>query len=146
MPSMMPNDVKPAKIKSIATTNIGELRNWFRHARGYLRYHSVNLEEQRGVYWVSGFLEGPLSKWWYSQVMQIEKKSVEDFLGHYLRSKLLHPHLRAVIVVPKWRAKPWFKQMRNFRLVDELAAAEHVFTCPTNDGIEGKRQDVGPTR
>jgi hypothetical protein len=27
MPSMMPNDVKPAKIKSIATTNINELRN-----------------------------------------------------------------------------------------------------------------------
>jgi hypothetical protein len=37
MPSMMPNDVKPAKIKSIATTNIDELTNWFRHARGYLR-------------------------------------------------------------------------------------------------------------
>jgi hypothetical protein len=27
MPSLMPNDVKPAKIKSIATTNIDELRN-----------------------------------------------------------------------------------------------------------------------
>jgi hypothetical protein len=67
---MMPNDVKPAKIKSIATTNIDELRNWFRHARGYLRYHNVNHEEQRGVYWVFGFLEGPLSKWWYSQVAQ----------------------------------------------------------------------------
>jgi hypothetical protein len=49
MPNMMPNDVKPAKIKSIATTNIDELRNWFRHARGYLRYHNVNHEEQRGV-------------------------------------------------------------------------------------------------
>jgi hypothetical protein len=50
MPSMMPNDVKPAKIKSIATTNIDEMRNRFRHARGYLRYHSDNLEEQRGLY------------------------------------------------------------------------------------------------
>jgi hypothetical protein len=38
----MPNDVKLAKIKSIATTNIDELRNWFRHARGYLPYHRVN--------------------------------------------------------------------------------------------------------
>jgi hypothetical protein len=46
---------------------------------------------------------------------------LQDFLGHYLRSKL-HPHLRAAIVVPKWRAKPWFKLLRNFRLVDELAA------------------------
>jgi hypothetical protein len=61
----------------------------------------------------------------------------EEFLGHYLRSKLLHPHLRAIIVVPKWRANPWFKLLRNFQLVDELAATEHVFTCPTNDGIEG---------
>ena len=61
---------------------------------------------------------------------------LEDFLGHYLRSKLLHPHLRAVIVVPKWRGKPWFKLLRNFRLVDEIAATQHVFTCPTNDGIE----------
>jgi hypothetical protein len=59
---------------------------------------------------------------------------------------VLHPHLKAVIVVPKWRTKPWFKQLRNFRLVDELAATEHVFACPTNDGIDGRRQDVGPTR
>ena len=66
----MPNDVKAAKIKSIATTNIEELRNWFRHARVYLRYHNVNPEEQKGVYWVCGFQEGPLSKWWYSQVAQ----------------------------------------------------------------------------
>jgi hypothetical protein len=49
MPNMMPSNVKPSKIKSIATTNIDELRNLFRHARGYLRYHNVNLEEQRGV-------------------------------------------------------------------------------------------------
>jgi hypothetical protein len=47
---------------------------------------------------------------------------LEDFWGHYLRYKLIHPHMRAVIVVPKWRAKPWFKLLRNFRLVDELAA------------------------
>jgi hypothetical protein len=67
MPSMMPNAVKPAKIKSIATTNIiDDLRKWFRHARGYLRYHDINPEKHRGVYWVYDFLEGLLSKWWYS--------------------------------------------------------------------------------
>jgi hypothetical protein len=48
---------------------------------------------------------------------------LEDFWGQYSRSKLLHPHMRAVIVVPKWRTKPWFKLLRNFRLVDELAGA-----------------------
>jgi hypothetical protein len=50
MPNMMPNNVKPSKIKSIATTNIDELRNLFRHARGYLRYHNFKPEEERGVY------------------------------------------------------------------------------------------------
>jgi hypothetical protein len=74
MPSMMPNDVKQAKIKSISTTNIDVLRNWFRHARGYLRYHNLNPEEQRGVYWVSCFLKGPLKK-----LRRLEMKSVEDF-------------------------------------------------------------------
>jgi hypothetical protein len=54
--------------------------------------------------------------------------------------------MRAVIVVPKWRAKPWFKLLGNFRLVDELATREHVFTCPTNDGVDGRRQDVGQTK
>jgi hypothetical protein len=49
MPNLMPNDVKPIKVKSIASTNIDELKNWFRHAQGYLRYHNVNLEEQRRV-------------------------------------------------------------------------------------------------
>jgi hypothetical protein len=39
MPSMMPKYVKQAKIKSTATTNIDELRNYVRHSRGYLRYH-----------------------------------------------------------------------------------------------------------
>jgi hypothetical protein len=47
MPNLMHDDVKPAKIKIIATTNIDELRKWFRHPRGYLRYHNVNPEEHR---------------------------------------------------------------------------------------------------
>jgi hypothetical protein len=59
-------------------------------------------------------------------------------LGHYLRSKLLHPRLRAVIVVPKWRRTPWFRLMRHFRVVEELATTEHVFTCPTNNGIDNR--------
>jgi hypothetical protein len=63
MPNLMPNDVKSTNIKSIATTSIDELRDMFRHARGHLRYPNINHEEQRGVYWLSGFLEGPLSKW-----------------------------------------------------------------------------------
>jgi hypothetical protein len=74
---MMPNDVKPAMIKSIATTNIDELRNWFRHAREYLRYHNVNPEEQRGVYlafWKALYRSGGTPK-----LRRLEMKSVEDF-------------------------------------------------------------------
>jgi hypothetical protein len=41
MLNLMPNDVKPTGIKSIATADIDELRNYFRHSRGYLRYHNV---------------------------------------------------------------------------------------------------------
>jgi hypothetical protein len=77
----MPNDVKLAKIKSIATTNIDELRNLFLRARGYLRYRSVNHEEQRGMYWVSGFMEGPLLKWWYSQIAQTGDEVGGGFSG-----------------------------------------------------------------
>jgi hypothetical protein len=89
MPSMMPNDVKPTKIKSIATTNIDELRNWRRHARGYLWYHNVNHEEPRGVYWVFGFPEGPLSKWRYSQVARIGDEVGGGFSGVYEIEKSL---------------------------------------------------------
>jgi hypothetical protein len=71
---------------------------------------------------------------------------LKDFRGHYLLSKLFHPHIRAAPLVPKWKTKPWFKMLRTFRLVDEMATMRHVFTCPTSDGIDGKRQDVGPTR
>jgi hypothetical protein len=68
MPTLMPKDVKPTEMKSIATINIGELIiNWFGHAR-YVRCCNVNPKENRGVYRVSGFLEGSQSKWWYSHV------------------------------------------------------------------------------
>eukprot|EP00873_Tetraselmis_striata_P013178 jgi/Tetstr1/433442/TSEL_022716.t1 len=47
MPGLMPSDVKPTKIEKLSTTNIDEIRNWFRHARGRLKYHNVNSEEPR---------------------------------------------------------------------------------------------------
>jgi hypothetical protein len=56
---------------------------------------------------------------------------LEDILGHYLWSKFRHPLMRAVIVVPKWRRTPWFKLLRNFRLVDELLATEHLLILRT---------------
>eukprot|EP00873_Tetraselmis_striata_P024235 jgi/Tetstr1/444499/TSEL_032378.t1 len=71
MPGLMPSDVKPAKIEKLSTTNIDELRNWFRHARGYLKYHNVNPEEPRSVYWASGYFHGPVSKWWQPWLLKL---------------------------------------------------------------------------
>eukprot|EP00873_Tetraselmis_striata_P021239 jgi/Tetstr1/441503/TSEL_029734.t1 len=86
MPGLMPSDVKPAKIEKLSTTNIDELRNWFRHARGYLKYHNVNPEEPRSVYWASGYFHGPVSKWWYAQV------AIQKY-ANYFREQLLElPH------------------------------------------------------
>jgi hypothetical protein len=59
------------------------------HEDIYGRYHDVNREEQRGVYWVSGFPEGPLSKWWYSQVAQIGDKVGGGFFGVFEMEKCL---------------------------------------------------------
>ena len=72
---------------------------------------------------------------------------MEEFLGHYLRQKIRYPQIRAVFVVPKWTNKPWYKLLRNFKKIDEIPAASHVFTCP-GDGEDGglRRLDVGPTR
>jgi hypothetical protein len=69
---------------------------------------------------------------------------LEDFIGHYLRCKINKHGLRAVFFVPKWRSKPWYKLLRNFRLIEELPRGSSVLTCPTKDG-SGRRMDVGPT-
>eukprot|EP00873_Tetraselmis_striata_P038560 jgi/Tetstr1/458824/TSEL_045208.t2 len=81
MPGLMPSDVKPAKIEKLSTTNIDELRNWFRHAQGYLKYHNVNPEEPRSVYWASGYFHGPVSKWWYAQVASTHDEIGGGFTG-----------------------------------------------------------------
>eukprot|EP00873_Tetraselmis_striata_P043987 jgi/Tetstr1/464251/TSEL_009056.t1 len=81
MPGLMPSDVKPSKIEKLSTTNIDELRNWFRHARGYLKYHNVNPEEPRSVYWASGYFHGPVSKWWYAQVASTHDEIGGGFTG-----------------------------------------------------------------
>eukprot|EP00873_Tetraselmis_striata_P018889 jgi/Tetstr1/439153/TSEL_027605.t1 len=81
MPGLMPSDVKPAKIEKLSTTNIDELRNWFRHARGYLKYHNINPEEPRSVYWASGYFHGPVSKWWYAQVASTHDEIGGGFTG-----------------------------------------------------------------
>jgi hypothetical protein len=79
MPNLMPNDVKPAKSKSIATTNIDELRNWFRHARGCLRYHNVDPKRQREMYRVSGSWMAHYRSGRTPKLGKLVMKSVEDF-------------------------------------------------------------------
>jgi hypothetical protein len=81
MMNMMPNDVKPAKIKSNATTKIDELRNKFQHVREFLRYHNgitilKNKEECIGymVFWKAHYRSGGTPK-----LHILEMKSVGDF-------------------------------------------------------------------
>eukprot|EP00951_Prasinocladus_malaysianus_P021402 scaffold176870_cov16-Prasinocladus_malaysianus.AAC.2 len=70
---------------------------------------------------------------------------LQEFLAHYLRSKLRKPSLRGVFVVPKWTRTPWYQLLKNFRLVDEIpAGTKSVFTRATST-TDGTREDVGPT-
>jgi hypothetical protein len=80
MPNMVPNDVKPSKIKSIAATNIDAVRNLFRYARGYLLYHNVDHEEQKGVYCVFVFWRAHYRSGGTPKLRRLEMKSVEDIL------------------------------------------------------------------
>jgi len=95
MPNLMPSEVKPAKMDKIASTNTDDIRSWFRHARGYLKYSNVSPDEERSVFWAAGFFEGPLSKWWHqrctmtgdevagglSSVTDLEQAVIENFVG-----------------------------------------------------------------
>ena len=95
MPGLMPTDVKTAKMKNFSSTKIDEIRDYFRHARGHLKYHNVDPEEPRSVYWFSCYLEGPLSKWWstrirmtgdeigggFSGITEMEAALVREFCG-----------------------------------------------------------------
>lgn len=70
---------------------------------------------------------------------------VEKFLHHYLRSKAKDPSIRGVFILPKWPNQPWWKLVRNFRLVEELPVGSHLFKCVAPHLPEG-RTAVGPTR
>jgi hypothetical protein len=79
MPSMMPNDVKSAKIKNIATTNIDELRNCFNMHEGIYGITSLimkNREECIGylAFWKAHFRSGGTPK-----LRKLEMKLMEAF-------------------------------------------------------------------
>ena len=63
---------------------------------------------------------------------------IEDYLAHYLRQKLKYPKLRAVVVVPRWTRKPWYRLVNhNFRLIDEIpATTDYVFSRYSSNGTE----------
>lgn len=72
MPAPMPSDVKPAKMKTLDSTSTTEIRNWFRHARGYLKYYGVDPNEPRSVFWAAGHFDGPLQEWFHSMCVKSE--------------------------------------------------------------------------
>ena len=68
------------------------------------------------------------------------------FLKHYLECKERAPtQTSAVIVLPKWDNKPWWKLTQGFRVLRVYPAGSHLFTAPAHPG-EVTRTDLGPTR
>ena len=70
---------------------------------------------------------------------------LEEFLRHYLRTKLRDPSTKGVFVVPKWTRKPWFRLLRNLTLVEEIPAGLLVFSHPNRKGAR-TRITEGPTK
>lgn len=81
MPGLMPKEIKPAKMATLMSTNIDEIRNWFRRARGHLKSYHIDPNEPRSVFWAAGFFDGPVSKWWYTQVATTGDEVTAGFNG-----------------------------------------------------------------
>lgn len=149
MPEMMPKDVKPAKVQNIASTNIDDLRNWYRHARGYLKYYNVDPEEPRSVFWASGFLEGPLSKWWHSRVAlsgdevgggfpgisSMEQDIIKEFCGRT-------PAKQARINLDKARQKTTVQKYANYFREQLLELPHRTEEDNVHDFQRGLRQSI----
>ena len=72
---------------------------------------------------------------------------LQDFLAHYLRTKMRAPSTRGVFIVPKWRRQPWYRLLKNFTKIREIPAGSQVFTHPVrNPAASPGRQAEGPTR
>ena len=149
MPELMPKDVKPARVQNISSTNIDDLRNWYRHARGYLKYYNVDPEESRSVFWASGFLEGPLSKWWHSRVAlsgdevgggfngisSMEKDIIQEFCGRT-------PAKQARINLDKARQKTTVQKYANYFREQLLELPHRTEEDNVHDFQRGLRQSI----
>ncbi len=72
-----------------------------------------------------------------------------DFLQHYLQCKELAPQTTsALIVLPYWPRRSWWKLTSQFKVVKYYpAGTHHLFTAPPADPTStAARRDLGPTR
>jgi hypothetical protein len=68
------------------------------------------------------------------------------FLKHYLECKERAPaQTCAVIILPRWENKPWWRLTEGFRVLRVYPAGTHLFTAPTHPGAV-IREDLGPTK
>lgn len=149
MPDLMPRDVKPSKVPNISSTVTDDLRNWFRHARGYLKYYGVNPEESRSVFWASGHLEGPLSKWWHSRVAlsgddvgggytgitAMEASIIQEFCGRT-------PAKQARLNLDKARQKTTVQKYANYFREQLLELPHRTEEDNVHDFERGLRQSI----
>jgi hypothetical protein len=75
---MMPSDVKPAKIKSIATTNIDELRKCIDTHEGIYGITTLIVKNKGSVL---GIMKAQYRSGGTPKLRRPEMKSVEDFPG-----------------------------------------------------------------
>jgi hypothetical protein len=69
----------------------------------------------------------------------------EPFLSHYLGLKASNPALGMVVVLPRWRSKPWRHLTTHFKLVKTYPRGTQLFTRPRVQG-QPERETVGPIR
>lgn len=68
------------------------------------------------------------------------------FLSHYLECKERAPtQTSAIIVLPEWQHKPWWKFTEGLRLLRRYPAGSTLFTAPSRRPSED-RVDMGPTK
>ena len=69
-----------------------------------------------------------------------------SFIRHYLECKERAPaQTSAVIILPKWTNKSWWKLTEGFRVLKTYPAGTNLFTAPSPQH-DGTRVDMGPTR
>ena len=71
--------------------------------------------------------------------------NVEAFLDKYFHAKRLDPTTSALILLPKWQDRPWWKKTGGLQAVMEYPTGSRIFTASRASTSTHDRRDLGPT-